>query len=258
MYWTDIHCHLNMLETTPQETLTAAAKNNVKQVITIATNPEDLDIVFSYAKDYGPQVFCTQGIHPHDAKEYSSDIEKILRNRAPLPEVVAIGEIGLDYFYKYSDIDIQKTVFEEQLKIAKDFDLPIQIHSRDAEEDTVSILKKVSTNHKGVVHCFTGTDYLAEEALKLGLNISISGIVTFKNAHDLRETISKIPIDRIHIETDAPFLAPVPQRGKKNQPAFVLHTAEFVANLFSMDLDKFNAQILENNLNVFPKLAKLN
>ena len=257
MYWTDIHAHLNMLETTPEESIALAQANGVKHIISIGTHPNDLDLVQSYAKQFFPVVSCTLGIHPHDAEHYSDELDQKIRREALAPYVVAIGECGLDYFYDNSPRELQKQVFRKQIQIALDLNMPLQIHSRDADQDTIEILKELSPKHKGVIHCFTGTEYLAKEALALGFNISISGIITFKNAQALRDIVSQIPVERIHVETDSPFLAPVPMRGKKNTPAYVIHTAEFVAKMKNMDIHSFQKQMHANNLQVFNKLPLL-
>ncbi len=257
MYWMDIHAHLNMLETTPAESIALAEANGVKHIISIGTHPNDLDLVQSYAQEFFPKVSCTLGIHPHDAEHFNEELEQKIRNDARADYVVAIGECGLDYFYDNSPRELQKEVFRKQIQIALDLDLPLQIHTRDADEDCIQILREMAPVHKGVIHCFTGTKYLAEEALKLGLNISISGIITFKNAQALRDIVANIPVDRIHVETDSPFLAPVPMRGKKNTPAYVTHTAEFVAKMKNMDLVSFQKQMFENNIRVFSKLSRI-
>ncbi len=252
--WTDIHCHLNFLEITPYEAIHNAKNNGVERLITIGTEPGDLDIVQELADRYYPEVYCTLGIHPHEAKLNTAQIERKIRAESLKKEVVAIGEIGLDYFYLHSDIETQKKVFKEYLQIALENDLPVEIHTRDAEEDTIEILKSFGEEFRGVIHCFTGTDFLAQESLELGLDISVSGIATFKNARDLRATIEKVPLDRLHVETDSPFLAPVPHRGKKNEPAFVIHTAEMLAELKGVSLEDLNAQVEKNNQRVFSKM----
>jgi TatD DNase family protein len=255
--WTDIHTHLNMLEDGVESGLTAAFANGVDRVITIGTHPEDLDVVYGLAKQYYPKVFCTLGIHPHDAKLYTEEVENKIVSLLPMPQVVAVGEIGLDYYYLNSDIETQKKVFRRQLEIALQHKLPIEIHTRDAEADTIEILKDVNPTWTGVLHCFTGTQYLADEALQLGLDISVSGVVTFKSADALRQVIQSVPLDRLHVETDAPFLAPVPMRGRKNQPAFVVHTATFLAALKGVELDALKHQVHLNNIRTFPKLASV-
>lgn len=251
--WLDIHTHLNFLEESPEEALRLAHSRGVKSVITIGTEPGDLQVVLDLARKHYPVVLCTLGIHPHEAKLFTPEIEAFIRKEAVSKEVVAIGEIGLDYFYKNSDPEVQKVAFEKQLQIAADLNLPVEIHTRDADEDTVEILKKFKGRVKGVLHCFTGTPWLANEALDLGFNISISGVVTFKNAESLRQTVKAYPIDRIHVETDAPFLTPAPFRGVKNSPQYVVFTAQYVAELKNLTLPQLSQQLIKNAQALFPK-----
>ncbi len=252
--WIDIHTHLNMLEDEPAVSIQKAKDNGVEKLITIGTGPDDHPIVLDLAQKYYPDVFCTLGVHPHDAKDYTQSVREYLLANAVKKEVVAIGEIGLDYYYNNSGQDEQRMVFRDQLKIAKQLGLPVEIHTRDAEEDTISILQEFDGEVTGLIHCFTGTQWLADEALKLGLNISISGVVTFKNANALRDVVKSLPLDRIHVETDSPFLTPVPFRGKKNTSAFVVHTAEKVAELKGVTMDELAKITKENALKMFPKL----
>ncbi len=230
--WIDMHCHLDRLEGGPEHALKLAKENGIEKIITIGTEPEDLQIVLDLAKKYGPDVFCTIGIHPHEGVKYTDAIGQFLLKHGPSPEVVAIGEIGLDYYYDQSPRAEQIDAFEKQLEIAAQLNLPVEIHTRDAEEDTVRILKNMNGRVTGLIHCFTGTEWLAKQALDLGFNISISGVVTFKSADALRAVVKDIiPLDRIHVETDAPFLAPIPMRGKTNTSAYMVHTAKVVAGL---------------------------
>lgn len=252
--WLDIHTHLNFLEEEPEVALKEAQALGVQRFITIGTEPGDLPIVLGLAKKHYPVVSCTLGIHPHEAKLYTVEIESLIRAEAPGKEVVAIGEIGLDYYYKNSEPDVQRRVFDQQLALAAELDLPVEIHTRDAEPDTIDLLKKYKGQVRGVIHCFTGTMSLAKEALDLGYNISLSGIVTFKNAKDLREVAEYVPMDRVHLETDAPFLAPVPFRGVKNSPKYVVFTTQFFAQLRGVGLPELSAQLLRNAHEMFPKL----
>jgi TatD DNase family protein len=215
-----------------------------------------LPIVIELAEKYSPHVFCTIGIHPHDGVKYNSEVGDFLRKNASHPRVVAIGEIGLDYYYNQSPKPEQIYAFKEQLQIAADVGLPVEIHTRDAEEDTIQILEEFSGKIKGgIIHCFTGTDYLATEALRLGYNISISGVVTFKSAESLRNTVKNIvPLDRLHVETDAPFLAPIPMRGRTNTSAYVVHTAQVVADLKNVSLQELSEQTKKNAEKLFFKL----
>ncbi len=254
MSWIDLHCHLPMLEADITETLKIAKENDVERLVTIGTCPEDHPKVLDFALKYHPIVHCTLGVHPHEAKTYSDDVEAFIRENVTKKEVIAVAEIGLDYFYEHSPKDIQKNVFRRQLQLAQDLQLPVQIHTRDAEKDTVDILKEFGGQIKGNIHCFTGSPWLAENALNLGLNISLSGIVTFKNAEDLRETAKAVPLDRMHVETDSPFLTPVPLRGQKNTPGYVRHVGEFMASFLGIDLLEFQKQMKENALNTFTKI----
>jgi TatD DNase family protein len=253
--WIDVHCHLDRLEGGPAAALQQAIDAGVNRLITIGTEPEDLPIVIELAEKFAPHVFCTIGIHPHDGVKYSDEVGVFLRKNASHPRVVAIGEIGLDYYYNQSPKENQVFAFREQLRIAADVGLPVEIHTRDAEEDTIKILSEFKGQVKGIIHCFTGTAKLAQEALDLGYNISISGVVTFKNATDLRNTVKNIvPLDRLHVETDAPFLAPVPMRGKSNTSAYVIHTAQVVADLKNVSLQTLSEQTKKNAEKLFFKL----
>lgn len=250
----DVHTHLNMLEMTPEEALSEAKKSGVTNVITIGTCEEDMPKVMELAKKFYPVVGCTLGVHPHEAEEYTEDVEKWIRLRAGEKEVVAIGETGLDYYRNNAPKDVQIAAFESQLRIAEDFGLPVEIHTRDAEEDTAKILKEFKGRVRGLLHCFTGTWQLASVGLDCGWDISISGVVTFKNAEALRDVVRQVPLDRLHVETDAPFLAPVPFRGKKNQPAWVTRTAEAVAELKGVTLEQLSQATRANARRLFPKL----
>ena len=253
--WIDIHTHLDRLEGGAEFALNLAKQNNVNKLITIGTEPEDLPVVLDLAKKYYPDVYCTIGVHPHEGVKYNDEVGKFLRENAGLPYVVAIGEIGLDYYYNQSPKEEQIHAFREQIKIAIDVGLPIEIHTRDAEPDTIEILKEFQGKVTGVIHCFTGTEWLAREALALGFNISISGVVTFKNADSLRAIVRDVvPLDRLHVETDAPFLAPVPMRGKSNTSAYVVHTAKLVAELKGISVEELAKITTENAKKLFKKL----
>lgn len=251
--WLDIHAHLNFLENPPEVSIAEAASRGVKRMITIGTEPKDLPVVLEIARKHFPTVACTLGIHPHEAELFTPEIEAFILKEAQSPEVVAIGEIGLDYFYKNSPPETQKAAFDKQLAMAEKLGLPVEIHTRDADEDTIEILSKYKGRVNGLLHCFTGTQWLADQALALGFNISISGIVTFKNADALRDVVRSVPVDRLHVETDAPFLTPAPFRGVKNSPQYVIFTAQFVAELKKMPIPEFAAQMRANAKKMFPK-----
>ena len=167
---------------------------------------------------------------------------------------MAVGEIGLDYYYEHSPQEKQKEVFETQLALAKEFHLPVEIHTREAEQDTGFFLKKYQGPGRGLLHCFTSSYDLAKKALDCGYNISFSGIITFKKSEELRQTCKKIPLDRLHIETDAPFLSPEPHRGKENQPAYVPLVAQCVAQLHGVSLEDLSHQLKQNTWDLFPKM----
>lgn len=257
MAWIDVHTHLNLLEGSPEDVLRLAAESGVDRLITIGTGPGDMPLVLQLAQKLFPQVACSLGVHPHEASLYNPDVEKFIRQNATRPEVVAIGETGLDYYYNNSPRETQIEAFRAQMEIARDLNLPVEIHTRDAEPDTMQILREFKGEVRGLLHCFTGTQALADVGLECGFHISISGVVTFKNAQALRDVVKTVPIDRLHVETDAPFLAPIPQRGKKNHPAFLVHTAQVVADLKGVSLQELQKATRQNAQTLFPKL-KLN
>ncbi len=251
--WIDVHAHLNMLDLTAEEALKEADLAGVKRVITIGTGPEDWPLVLGYAKKFFPQVACTLGVHPHDANLWTEETAEKLRQDLLEPEVVAVGEIGLDYHYDNSPRDQQLNAFREQMRIAADRGLPVEIHTREAEDDTIRVLEEFQGQVKGLLHCFTSSWRMAEAALAVGFDISFSGVLTFKNAQDLRDTCARVPLDRLHIETDAPFLAPVPHRGRKNRPAMVTHTAELVASIKGVSLNSLSQATGENAARLFSR-----
>jgi TatD DNase family protein len=250
----DIHAHLDMLEDSPEVAIQKAKDVGVTKIFTIGTEPSDHQFVLDIARKYYPTVYCTLGVHPHQGAQFTDEVGKFMEQHLSEKEVVAVGEIGLDYYYNKTGHEEQRESFRKQLDIAARFKLPVEIHTRDAEPDTVQILQEFKGRVKGVIHCFTGTAWLAEQCLDLGFNISYSGIVTFKNAQDLRETCKRTPLDRLHVETDSPFLAPVPMRGQKNTPAYVLHTAGVVAGLHGISLEKLAEHTNENARQLFTKI----
>src|SRR5687768_18050417 len=189
MQWIDVHTHLNMLEIPPDQALSEAFAQNVKNMITIGTCPDDLPVVLGLAKKYFPQLACTLGVHPHEAELYNPQIEEFIRQNGVNPEVVAIGETGLDYYYEHAPKDVQRDVFRAQLQLAHELGLPVEIHTREAEPDTMQILREYNGKVRGLLHCFTGTWEMAKAGLDCGYHISISGVVTFKNAEALREVV---------------------------------------------------------------------
>ena len=254
--WTDTHTHLDKLKD-PEQIMDAARNAKVRRIITVGTEPEDWPEVLKFSKQFTMEVFGTLGMHPHRADSFNEECEIFLKKHLSDNSVVAVGEIGLDYYYEHSSRDIQKKVFYRQLCLAEEWGLPVEIHTRDAEEDTLAILREFQGRVKGILHCFTGSYKMAQQALDLGFNISFSGIVTFKNSKDLQETCKKIPLDRLHIETDAPYLAPVPYRGKENQPSWVVYVARKICELHNVKEDFLSQQLEKNTLKMFPKIKNV-
>ncbi len=253
--WIDVHTHLDGLKQTVEEALEQGRAAGLERFITIGTEPADHSVVLEIAKKFYPEVVCTLGVHPHNALAFDSAVEMFLRQNLLAREVVAVGEIGLDYFYSNSEPEVQKQAFRAQLNVADEMQMPVEIHTRDAEQDTVEILNEFGGRIRGMLHCFTGTQWLAEKALDLGLDISISGIVTFKKADALKEVVKFVPLERLHVETDSPFLAPVPHRGVPNTPAFMVHTAQVIADLKQVSLERLQDQAGQNARRLFPKLS---
>jgi TatD DNase family protein len=234
----DSHCHLNykgLIEDQP-EVLARARGTGVEAMLNISTRESEWDAVIATAEREA-DVWATVGIHPHEADQHPDVDTTKLVERAAHPRVVGIGESGLDYYSDHSDRDRQRASFRAHLAASRETQLPIIVHTRDAEQDTAQILRDEMGKgaFPGVIHCFTASGAFADVALELGFYISISGIVTFKNARDLQETAARLPLDRLLIETDAPFLAPVPHRGKTGEPAFVADTCRFLAGLRGVD-----------------------
>jgi TatD DNase family protein len=255
----DSHCHLNYkgLVEDQAAVLTRARATGVTAMLNISTRESEWDEVLGLAEQES-DVWATIGIHPHDADAHADiDAAKLIK-RAVNPRVIGIGETGLDYYYDKSDREQQRTSFRAHIAAARGTGLPIIIHTRDAEDDTASILAEEMADgpFTGVIHCFTASADFAHKALKLDMYISLSGIVTFKNAQDLQDVAKWLPDERILVETDAPFLAPVPHRGRTGEPAFVADTARFVANLRGVGEDDFQAQTTDNFYRLFSKAIR--
>jgi TatD DNase family protein len=254
----DSHCHLNYPGLVEDEAgvLARAAQAGLSAMISISTREREWDAVVAGA-ERNAQVFATVGIHPHEADEHPDIDTARLVAAAAHPKVVGIGETGLDYYYDKSDRDRQRRSFRAHIAASRETGLPLIVHTRDAEDDTIAILTEETG--KGafpmVIHCFTGSGRLAEACLALGAYISLSGIVTFKNARELQETARKIPSSRLLVETDAPFLSPVPVRGKVCEPAYVAHTARFLAELRGEDLAHLSERTCQNTLDLFTKMS---
>jgi len=243
----DSHCHLNFesLRARLPEILENARNSGVEHMLCVAVNMETLSEVLAIAREY-PQVYASVGVHPDEQNVRDPDIEEIVSQAAD-PKVVAIGETGLDYYRIQGDMDWQKERFRRHIRAAQVSGKPLIIHSRSARADTIGILKEERADRiGGVMHCFTEDWDMARQALELGFYISFSGIVTFRNASELRDVARRVPNDRLLIETDAPYLAPVPLRGKTNEPAYVRHTAQCIADLRGTGIDEI-AEITTRN-----------
>jgi len=252
----DSHCHLNykgLVEEQPA-VLARARAAGVSAMLNISTKAAEWDDVIGVAEREA-DVFASVGVHPHDADTHPDVETATLVARARHPKVVGIGESGLDFYYDRSDRDRQRASFRAHIAAARETGLPIIVHTREAEDDTQAILAEEMGKraYTGVIHCFTASRDFADKALALGFFISISGIVTFKNARDLQETAKAIPLDRLLIETDSPFLAPVPHRGRPCEPAFVADTARFLANLRGESVKALAAATTGNFQRLFAK-----
>jgi TatD DNase family protein len=254
----DSHCHLNYPGLVEDESgvLSRARDAGVTAMISISTREREWADVIAGA-ERNAHVFATVGIHPHEADQHPDIDTAKLVAAAGHPKVVGIGETGLDYYYDKSDRERQRRSFLTHIAAARETGLALIVHTRDAEDDTIAMLQ--DETGKGafpmVIHCFTGSARLAEACLKLGAYVSLSGIVTFRNARDLQETARQIPADRLLVETDAPFLAPVPVRGRTCEPAFVAHTARFLAELRGEAVEDLIATTARNTLQLFGKMA---
>lgn len=254
----DSHCHLNYKGLVEQqdEVLARARETGVQGFLNIATREREwADIIATAHRE--PDVWATVGIHPHEADAHADLGESVLLAATRDSRVIGIGETGLDYFYDHSDRAVQQDLFRAHIRVARETGLPLIIHTRDAEEDTARILTEEMGKgaFTALIHCFTASADLARTALDLGLTISLSGIVTFKNAKDLQAIAAELPEDRLLVETDAPFLAPVPHRGKTCEPAFVSDTCAFVAGLRGISSERLAEVTGENFFRLFRKAS---
>ena len=254
----DSHCHLvyDGLAERQSEVLDAARARGVSGFLNISTRQSEWDAVIAVA-DHHPDVWASIGVHPHEADAHPDLGAAMLVEAARHPRVIAIGECGLDYHYDKSDRGAQRECFAAHIVAARGTGLPLVIHTRDAEQDTADMLARAAGEGgvRGVLHCFTGSAELARTALGLGFYISLSGIVTFRNAADLQQVAKAVPDERLLVETDAPFLAPVPNRGKVCEPAFVADTATFLAGLRGQEFDELARITTANFFTLFGKAA---
>jgi TatD DNase family protein len=256
--WIDAHCHLQdeFFDHAPdahaqvQGALLRARDASVDRLVVVGTGAASSAEALELTTLSGDvQMYATVGLHPHDAKEDLAPVEALAR--AGHPRLVGIGECGLDYFYEHSPRAQQRQAFSTQIALAFELDLALVVHARDAFDDLFDLFASEGVPPRTVIHCFTGTPDDALGCLERGCDISISGIVTFKNADALREAARLVPLDRLHVETDSPFLAPVPYRGRKNEPSYVAVVGEYVANLRDEDLGAFREATAANSARLF-------
>lgn len=236
----DTHAHLDheRFKDDVDQVIERAKLAKVQSIVTVGADLESSRQAVGFAKRY-PGVIATVGVHPHDADSVSDSVIREIAMLAEDERVIAIGEIGLDYHYDFSPRDVQRRVFAIQISLGRELGLPIVVHVRDAYRDAISILKSEHAEDVGgIIHCFSGDREVAKDCLDMGFYISIGGILTFANSEELRGIIKDLPLDRILLETDAPYLTPVPYRGKRNEPAYVVHVAETLANLKGISFDE--------------------
>jgi len=243
----DSHAHLDVpnFDADRAEVIARARAAGVEIMLEIAgsdVGKGSLEPGLKLAGEYD-FIYAAIGLHPHEASLYNDDLEKTLVDLSRHPKVIGWGEIGLDYYYDNSPRNIQQTVFRRQLELARELQLPVIVHTRDAEDDTIAILREAWADRGGmeiggIIHCFTGTQSLADAAIEMGFYISFSGVLTFKTAEELRSVARAVPLERLLIETDCPFLAPVPHRGKRNEPAFVTETAKKLAEIKQVGVEE--------------------
>ncbi len=255
----DSHCHLDYLEREGQDlraVLDRARAAGVEQMVTIGTKLSEAAKVISIAERFA-EVVATVGVHPHEAGSEGVKDPRVLIDLARHPKVVGIGETGLDYFYEHSPRAEQQASFRAHIAAARETRLPLIVHARDADDDTVAVMRDEFKNgaYPAVIHCFTAGPALAEAALEMGFYISLAGIVTFKTADSLRLTVAGVPLDRLLVETDSPYLSPVPHRGKPNEPSFVSHTAAKLAEIKGVTMAELTAATTANFHRLFWKAA---
>jgi len=255
----DSHCHLDFPDFAEEldDVVARAREAGVGTIQTICTRMTEFEKVKAVA-DRFDDMYCSVGVHPHNVESEGVVPAAEIVAKSHDAKVIGIGETGLDYFYDHSPRDEQQASFREHITACRKTQLPLIVHTRDADDDTMAILEEEMGKgaFPGLIHCFSATRELAERSLAIGFSISISGIATFKSAQDLRDTIIDVPLERILVETDAPYLAPVPKRGKRNEPSFVSHTAAVVAELKGLSEDDLALATTENFFNLFAKAKR--
>ena len=255
----DSHCHLDFPEFAEDldGVIARARAAGIGTFQTICTRLSKFQDVLALAERFD-DMYCSVGVHPHNADEEAPASPEILIELAQHPKVIGIGETGLDYYYEHSVREAQQSSFRHHIAAARETGLPLIVHTRDADDDTMAILEDEAGKgaFPGLIHCFSAGPEVARRSLALGMSISISGIVTFRNAEGLRDVVRDLPVDRVLVETDAPFLAPMPNRGKRNEPAFVADTARAVADLLEMTPDALAEKSTQNFFDLFGKARR--
>lgn len=249
----ETHCHLDYLKDDELKAiLDKSLEHHIEKIVTIAVAPGNLAKVRELTQEH-EMIFGTQGIHPHEAKDVTPEVLEEISQNINNEKIIAVGEIGLDYYYDKSPHDKQIDAFEKQLQIAVDNDKPVVIHTREADDDTIAVLKNFSSTlkKKGVIHSFTSSLELSRFCLDEGFHLGFNGIITFNKAENVREVLRECPLDRILVETDAPFLTPVPYRGKENAPFYLPFVAERIANEKEIELDEVLRITKQNAINLF-------
>ncbi len=251
----ETHCHLDYLD---QDELGATLQKSlamgVERIVTIAVSPDNLERVMELTRE-SQYIWGTQGIHPHEAASYTPKVDATIRAHAANPRIVAVGEIGLDYHYDLADRSVQRNAFAQQLQTAVELDLPVVVHTREADDDTRDILRDYGSalTRKGVIHSFTSSLALAEFCLAEGFMLGFNGIATFKRADNVREVVAATPLSQLVLETDAPYLTPVPYRGKPNAPYYLPFIAESIAAIKAVDVEELLQQANSNSRKLFFK-----
>ena len=253
----DSHCHLlhSKSEKLISDIISEAKLNDVQILLNISTHPDEFDRIISISNQY-ESVYSSIGIHPHSASLISKKNYDLINKLVKNPKVIGVGETGLDFYYNNSKKNDQLENLEKHIDIIQENDLPIIIHMREAEDDMMDIFEKryKQKEFRGVIHCFSGSQKFADFVKSLNFYISISGIITFPNAQALRDVVKSYPLDKILVETDAPFLAPVPMRGKINEPAFIKHTVEYLSKMFDLNAEDLSDITTRNFFNLFNKI----
>lgn len=250
-YLIDTHSHVDMIAgLSTEDVLENAYANGVRKIIVPCAYPKDVDKIYELVNKYD-NLYGLLGVHPSEARDWDDSLIEKIKKYASSPKIVGIGEIGLDYYWDKSFNDVQKEVFIKQIKLANELGLPVCVHDREAHKDSFDILKKYNEGSPVVMHCFSGSVEFARECIKEGWYLALGGVVTFKNAVKMKEVAEDIPLDKLLLETDAPYLTPVPFRGKENRPAYVRFVAEEIAKIRGVSFNEIAQATSENTEKVF-------